>query len=563
MTKPAVIVLAAGEGTRMKSATPKVLHRVAGLTLLGHALRAAQALEPAAIAVVVRHGRDLVAAEAARLHPGAVIADQDEIPGTGRAVQCALAALAAAPPPGQSAGQIPQQIVVIPGDTPGLDGGILAGLLQAHQTQGNAVTVLTAVLDQPHGYGRIVRDASGQVARIVEQKDASDSERQIKEVNSSVYVFAGATLGAALAHLDRDNAQGELYLTDVVARARAAKTPVRALICQDASAVEGVNDRVQLARAAAAINARLVEAAMLAGVTVADPATTWIDAEVQLEPDATVLPGTQLAGATVVARGAVVGPFTTLTDTVVGPGATVDRSVATGAVIGAGAKVGPFTHLRPGTRLGAEVKAGSFTELKAARVGEGAKVPHLAYVGDATIGAAANVGAGTIFANYDGVAKSACEIGPAVRIGSNNVIVAPVAMGAGAYSGAGAIVRQDVPPGALAVSAPPQRLIEGWTLRKRPGSDSAQAAAAALAGSAAPAPDAAAPPTPAPDAAAPPTPAPAAAAPPTPAPDAAAPPAPAPAAAAPPAPPAPPAPACVPPAEPAPSGASPIEGPLP
>ncbi|MDR3360874.1 MAG: bifunctional UDP-N-acetylglucosamine diphosphorylase/glucosamine-1-phosphate N-acetyltransferase GlmU, partial [Bifidobacteriaceae bacterium] len=521
MTKPVVIVLAAGEGTRMKSATPKVLHRVAGRTLLGHAVRAAQQVDPERIAVVVRHGRDQVADEARQLDPAALIADQDEIPGTGRAVQCALAALdveadpadaspvaaaAVAPaaareaatarepaastaqPPGAATAQPPAvpttrpgQILVIPGDTPRLDGAALADLLKSHLAQSNAITILTAELDEPHGYGRVIRDETGQVAKIVEERDATDQERQVKEINSSVYVFEAELLRAALAELGRANAQGEVYLTDVVAAARRQGASVRARVSPDASITEGVNNRAQLAAAAQQINARRLAQAMADGVTVQDPATTWIDLDVELENDVILLQGTHLAGRTKVARGAVVGPFTTLTDTEVGPGATVDRTVAKGAVIGAGAVVGPFTHLRPGTRLGQEVKAGSFTELKAAEVADRAKVPHLAYVGDASIAEAANVGAGTIFANYDGVSKSRCEIGPAVRIGSNNVIVAPVSMGAGAYSGAGTIVRGDVPPGALAVSAPPQRLIEGWTQRKRPGTDSALAAEAALA----------------------------------------------------------------------------------
>jgi bifunctional UDP-N-acetylglucosamine pyrophosphorylase/glucosamine-1-phosphate N-acetyltransferase len=238
----------------------------------------------------------------------------------------------------------------------------------------------------------------------------------------------------------------------------------------------GINDRIQLAGVAAALNARLVREAMENGVTVQDPATTWLDLDVELAQDVTLLQGTHLRGRTQVASGAIVGPFTTLEDCEVGQGAQVDRVVARQARIGPGATVGPFTHLRPGTDLGAEAKAGSFTELKSAAVGAGAKVPHLAYVGDAVVGAGANIGAGTIFANYDGVAKSRCEIGPSVRVGSNNVIVAPVAIGAGSYTGAGAVIRGDVPPGSLAVSASAQRVIEGWTLRKRPGSASALAA---------------------------------------------------------------------------------------
>ncbi|MDR1634449.1 MAG: bifunctional UDP-N-acetylglucosamine diphosphorylase/glucosamine-1-phosphate N-acetyltransferase GlmU [Bifidobacteriaceae bacterium] len=529
MTKPAVIVLAAGEGTRMKSALPKVLHQAAGRSLLGHAIAAAQGLDPSRVVVVVRHGRDQVAAEAKRFGPAVLIADQDQAPGTGRAVQCALAALDQAasgvltepvperpgdatgdqaadavrsvpapsttgsgdvgavdsPDPAAAAGQAAEpggdsQIVVICGDTPLIDSEVLQALVAAHEADGNGVTMLTAVVEDPFGYGRVVRDQTGQVARIVEEADATAEQAAINEINASVYVYDVDLLRSALQGLDRDNSQGEFYLTDVVAAARAAGRTVRAIISEDPSVVQGVNDRAQLAQASAAINQRIVAQAMIDGVTVIDPASTWIDVGVELEPDVTLMPGTRLSGATAVGAGSVIGPFTTLVDTVVGQGAIIDRTVANGARVGTGATVGPFTHLRPGTVLGQATKAGSFTELKAARVGYGAKVPHLAYVGDADVGEFANVGAGTIFANYDGVTKSKCVIGPAVRIGSNNVIVAPVEMGAGSYSGAGAIVRGDVPAGALAVSAGPQRVIEGWTMRKRPGSDSALAAERAL-----------------------------------------------------------------------------------
>ncbi|MDR1441624.1 MAG: bifunctional UDP-N-acetylglucosamine diphosphorylase/glucosamine-1-phosphate N-acetyltransferase GlmU [Bifidobacteriaceae bacterium] len=502
MTRPAVIILAAGEGTRMKSRVPKVLHRAAGRSLLGHAIAAAEGVGPDQIVVVVRHGRDLVAAEAQRLAPGVLIADQDEIPGTGRAVQCALAALdgagGGADGPGAGTegadgtggdgiGGLTEaetalgEIVVICSDTPLIDTGTLVALLEAHRADGNGVTLLSAVVDDPFGYGRVVRDPSGQVAEVVEERDAAPEQAKITEINAAAYVYSAAMLRTGLARLGNANSQGEVYLTDVVAVARAKGQAVRAIICEDAATVQGVNDRAQLAWAAGALNERIIHQAMVGGVSVIDPATTWIDADVELAADVTVMPGTHLAGQTVVAAGAVIGPFTTLTDTSVGAGATVDRTVANQAVIGDAAQVGPYTHLRPGTVLGRGSKAGSFTELKAAEVADGAKVPHLAYVGDASVGEGANVGAGTIFANYDGVTKSKCVIGPGVRIGSNNVVVAPVEMGAGSYSGAGTVVRGDVPPGSLAVSAGPQRVIEGWTLRKRPGSVSAAAAERALA----------------------------------------------------------------------------------
>ncbi|MDR1799492.1 MAG: bifunctional UDP-N-acetylglucosamine diphosphorylase/glucosamine-1-phosphate N-acetyltransferase GlmU [Bifidobacteriaceae bacterium] len=472
MAQPAVIILAAGEGTRMKSALPKVLHRIAGRTLLHHAIAAAQALDPARIVVVVRHGRDQVAAEALRLAPAALVVDQDEIPGTGRAVQCALAAM------DQAGVQAGGGIVVMPGDTPLLDGQVLVALAERHQASGAAVTVLTASLAEPFGYGRIVREPGNQdlVAGIVEERDATAEQRAITEVNSSVYVFEPDVLRRGLSRVGRDNAQGEVYLTDVVGLARGEGAAAVALAWPDPLVILGVNSRVQLAQAAAAYNRHLTTQAMVGGVTILDPATTWLDADVVLQPDVTLLPGCHLAGHTTVAGGAVVGPFTTLTDCEVGAGAKVDRVVALQAVIGQDANVGPFTYLRPGTVLGRGAKAGSYTELKAATIGDGAKVPHLSYVGDAVVGEGANIGAGTIFANYDGVNKARSEVGPAARVGSNSVVVAPVYIGAGAYTGAGTVVRGDVPPGSLAVTAGSLRVIEGWTGRKRPGTDSAEQA---------------------------------------------------------------------------------------
>jgi bifunctional UDP-N-acetylglucosamine pyrophosphorylase/glucosamine-1-phosphate N-acetyltransferase len=362
------------------------------------------------------------------------------------------------------------------GDTPLLDGATLQALFEAHQAAGNAITVLTAHVDDPFGYGRIIRGSRGEVEAIVEERDATDAQRTITEVNSATYVFDPATLRQALSQVGQANAQGEVLLTDVIALAHQAGQPVRALISEDTAVLQGVNDRAQLAAAAGAINQRRLHTAMVEGVTVIDPATTWIGPQVELAPDVTLRPGTELHGTTKVEAGAVIGPFTTLTDCLVGARAHVDRTVANDAVIGAHANVGPFTHLRPGTALGANTKAGSFTELKTARIDDGAKVPHLAYVGDAHVGEQANIGAGTIFANYDGVRKSVSEVGPAARIGSNNVLVAPVNVGAGAYSGAGVVVRGDVPAGALALGGSPQRVIEGWTVRKRPGTDSAKAA---------------------------------------------------------------------------------------
>lgn len=474
----------------MRSATPKVLHTMAGRSLLGHALAAAADLGPQRICVVVRHDRDRVAAHARELLPDVLVADQDEVPGTGRAVQCALAVLdgaahAAHARTGEASTgddrQLEGPVVVIAGDVPLLDGETLRELLAAHAADRNAVTVLTTQVDDPTGYGRIVRDpGTGQVARIVEHKDADPAELEIAEVNSSVYVFDAEVLRGALVRLGRSNAQGEVYLTDVIAIARSERGAVRAVLVDDPMVVAGVNDRAQLAELAAEMNRRILTDWMLAGVTVVDPATTWVDVEVELERDVTLLPGTQLFGSTRVAEGAVVGPDTTLTDVVVEAGAHVVRSHGSSARIGPGAVVGPFSYLRPGTDLGADGKIGAFVETKNATIGEHSKVPHLSYVGDAVVGRYTNIGAGTIFVNYDGVTKSSSRVGDHVRIGSDNALVAPVTIGDGAYTGAGSVIRRDVPAGALGVNTAPQRTIEKWVLRRRPGTASAAAAAEAL-----------------------------------------------------------------------------------
>nr|WP_082227305.1 bifunctional UDP-N-acetylglucosamine diphosphorylase/glucosamine-1-phosphate N-acetyltransferase GlmU [Demequina rhizosphaerae] len=486
----AVMILAAGAGTRMRSATPKVLHSIAGRSLVAHALAAAAELDPGRTVVVVRHEREAVASHIGTVAPHALIADQDEVPGTGSAVRCGLstldattvAAAVAAGAIGDRAvldNQVQGSVVVTSGDVPLVDGALLGSLVAAHEEQGNAVTVLTAEVPDATGYGRIVRGTDGAVLRIVEHKDAPAEVRAIREINAGIYVFDAAGLRDALAHLTTDNAQGELYLTDVLALAREAGGRVGALVAPDASAVEGVNDRVQLAAAGAALNRRIVDGWMRAGVTVVDPATTWIDADVVLEADATLLPGTQLHGATHVAARATVGPDTTLTDVEVGEGATVTRVHGSLAKIGAGATVGPFTYLRPGTVLGDEGKIGAFVETKNATIGAHSKVPHLSYVGDATVGDHSNVGAGSIFVNYDGVTKSSSRVGDHVRIGSDNTLIAPVEIGDGAYTGAGAIIRHDVPAGALALNAVSQQVVEGWVERRRPGTPSAAAARAA------------------------------------------------------------------------------------
>jgi bifunctional UDP-N-acetylglucosamine pyrophosphorylase/glucosamine-1-phosphate N-acetyltransferase len=454
----------------MKSATPKVLHAIGGRTLLGHAIAAARGVDPRYLAVVVRHGRDLVAARIAVLDPDAVIADQDEVKGTGRATECALAAL----PP-----DLEGTVLVTCGDVPLLTAETLSGLLEAHVTSGSAATVITATLPNPFGYGRILRAGDGSVAGIVEQKDATQTQREITEINSGLYAFDIAVLRKALAQVGTDNVQGEKYLTDVLGIVGGQGRRVSAHLIQDLWQTEGVNDRVQLSRLGAELNRRIVQGWMRAGVSVLDPATTWIDVDVTLGRDVTIHPQTQIHGASTIGDDAVIGPDSTLTDVEIGAGASVIRTHGSLAVIGAGATVGPFSYLRPGTELGAGGKIGTFVETKNARIGAGSKVPHLTYVGDATIGEHSNIGASSVFVNYDGVNKTHTNIGSHCRTGSDNMFVAPVTVGDGAYTGAGTVVRKDVPPGALAINVSPQRNLLGWVHEKRAGTASALAAAAA------------------------------------------------------------------------------------
>ena len=470
----AVVVLAAGNGTRMKSKLMKVLHPVCGRSMIGHVLTAALHVEPRHLVAVVGNSREQVGPHILDQVPSALLAVQETQDGTGHAVRVALDALRAA------AGTTDGVVVVMAGDTPLMQGETLTGLVEAHQAAGRAITVLTAEVADPFGYGRILRDASGAVTAIVEEKEASAEQAAVREINSGIFAFDGAFLADALGRIGNDNAKGEYYLTDVVGIAHQDGRAVGAHRIADVMQTEGANDRVQLAGLAAELNRRILDRWMRDGVTIVDPASTWIDADVVLEPDVTILPGVQLLGATVVAEDAVVGPDCTLKDVEVGAGASVVRTHGELAVVGAGATVGPFSYLRPGTELGARGKIGGFVETKNARIGEGAKVPHLSYVGDAEIGEGTNIGAGTIFANYDGVAKHRTTIGRQVRTASNNTFVAPVEIGDGAATGAGTVVRRDVPAGALAVSSGPQRAIEGWTLRRRAGTPMAAAAEAAL-----------------------------------------------------------------------------------
>jgi bifunctional UDP-N-acetylglucosamine pyrophosphorylase / glucosamine-1-phosphate N-acetyltransferase len=474
-TIAAAIVLAAGEGTRMKSATPKVLHEICGRSMLGHVVAALRAANPEQLVVVTGQGRDQVEDHLKQLDPEAVAVFQPSQDGTGHAVRLALQALDAA---AEAQGKPPIEgtILVAPGDTPLLSADSLR-TLAAHRARTKvAAVVLTANVPDPTGYGRIVREEWGNLAHIVEHVDATDVERQLTEINSSVYAFDAAALREALAELTAHNAQAEEYLPDVVRILVRKDHPVGAVLIDDWREIAGVNDRLQLAQARAHLRDRLLTDFMRDGVTVIDPATTWIDVDVVLEPDAVVLPNTMLLGRTTIATGARVGPNCELRDTVVGAGALVRDATCEGAEIGPLATVGPYTYLRPGTRLARGAKAGGFVEMKNAVVGEDSKVPHLSYVGDATIGERSNIGAATIFVNYDGESKHATVVGDDVRIGSDTMLVAPVTVGDGAYTAAGSVIVDDVPPGALAIGRGRQRNVEGWVEKKRPGSASARSA---------------------------------------------------------------------------------------
>ncbi len=469
-----VIVLAAGEGTRMKSSRAKVLHPILGTPLLGHVLREVGGLHPAETVVVIGHQRERVAEYLAADFPDVRSAIQDAQLGTGHAVRCALTALAE-----QGVELSAGPVVVTAGDTPLLTTETLAALLAEHQRTGAKATVLSAELADPTGYGRIVRDSDGSVIGIVEHKDADKAQLALREINSGVFAFDAATLNDALGRLNTDNSQGEEYLTDVLGIVHNDGGRVSAWIAADAEDVHGINDRVQLAAAAAVLRDRINAALMRSGVTIVDPATAWIAPGVRVGRDAVVERNTSIGPGSEVGEGAVVGPDTTLLATYVGAGASVIRSHCDHAVIGDSATVGPFTFLRPGAELGEAAKAGAYVEIKNASVGEAAKVPHLSYVGDAEIGPRSNIGAATVFVNYDGVHKHRTTVGADARVGSDSMLVAPVSVGDGAYTGAGSVITEDVPAGALALGRARQRNIEGWVQRVRPGSPAALSAAAA------------------------------------------------------------------------------------
>ena len=458
-----VIVLAAGEGTRMKSTRPKVLHEIAGATLISHVLTATKELKPSELRVVVGAAADEVKLEINQIYPGAKTVLQEVRSGTGDAVRRALTK--------SDSGKV----LVCAADTPLITTETLAALVAAHSKSGAAATVLTTEVPDPTGYGRIVRDA-GKLTKIVEERDASESEREINEINTGVYIFEIEKLFNSLAGLSNSNSQGEAYLTDVIAILKGKGESVATYEAHDFTEFLGINDRSQLADVSAIYRDRINEALMLSGVTIVDPQSTWIDLSVEIASDVRVEPGTALRGNSKISSGAVLGPRTTLVDCKVGAGAHILESHCESSEIGAGAKVGPYAHLRSGTVLAGDVKVGSFVEMKNAEVGTGSKVPHLSYVGDAKIGKESNIGAATIFVNYDGVEKHETKVGDHVRIGSDSMLIAPVSIGDGAYTAAGSVIDEDVPAGALGIGRARQVNILGWVLKKRKGTKSAAAA---------------------------------------------------------------------------------------
>ncbi|MDN5343970.1 MAG: bifunctional UDP-N-acetylglucosamine pyrophosphorylase / glucosamine-phosphate N-acetyltransferase [Clostridia bacterium] len=438
MSDTVAVILAAGQGKRMRSRQPKVLHRVAGRCLLEHVLAATREAGIKNSVIVIGHG----AAEVkAALGPEQTYAWQEEQLGTGHALAQARQAAGGA-----------ESILVLCGDTPLIRPATIASLVKEHQATGAVATVLTACLDDPAGYGRIIRDEQGRVRAIVEERDAAPAERAINEINTGIYCFTASFLWPALAQLRPDNNQGEYYLTDVIALAVNQGLAVQALACDDPEEILGVNDRVQLAAAGAILRRRINTTLMLAGITIVDPASTYIDASVTIGPDTTIYPGTFLEGHTIIGANCSLGPGTTVRDSQVGDGSELIHAVVLASTVGPGCHIGPYAYLRPGTVLEAGVKVGDFVEVKASRIGRGSKVPHLTYLGDTTVGAGVNVGAGTITCNYDGRQKWPTTIEDGAFIGSNANLVAPVRVGAGALVGAGSTITRDVPAGALALA---------------------------------------------------------------------------------------------------------------
>lgn len=458
----AAILLAAGGGTRMKSQTPKMLHRVGGKSLINHVLTAVGATQPDRMMAVLGHESDAVAEHLTDIAPEVETCLQPERHGTGDAARVGLEAL----------GELHGEVLVAITDTPLLTGGALEDLVSTHRENGNDITFLSARVPDPAGYGRIVRDTAGHVTGIVEHADATEDQLQIAEINGGIGVFDAALLDELLPQLEPSESSGELYLTDLPRLAAQEGRVVDAHAISDSWQTEGVNDRVQLANLGKEFNRRLLRNWMLAGVTVVDPDHTWVQADVDLAADVELLPGTSLEGATSVGAGSVIGPETTLTDVEVGEGASVCRSQASLAVVSDRASVGPYSHLRPGTVVGEDAKIGTFVETKNARFDRGVKAQHLSYIGDAEIGAQSNIGAGVVFANYDGEAKHNTSVGEHSFVGSNSVLVAPVTLGSNSFVAAGSAITDEVGSGDLGIARGRQHNSADWAVRNRTDSPS-------------------------------------------------------------------------------------------
>ena len=438
----------------MRSSLPKVLHPVCGRPMVAWPIHAAREAGADRVAVIVSPDRDLTPA----LPDGTETVVQPQADGTGGALRAALEIIREG-----------DTVLVLSGDHPLISTEAIAGLIGEHRSAGAAATVLTIELDDPGSYGRIVRNGDGQVERIVEAKepgDATPEELAIREVNAGTYAFEAGPLADALERLGNDNAQGEYYLGDVLPLMREDGGAVAGFLSPDPAVTMGVNDRVQLSLVAEEARRRLLEGHMRAGVTITDPAATWIDADVELAPDVTLEPGTTLRGATRVGAGSVIGPMTTLIDAEIGERVMIPHSYLTQCRVADDATIGPFAYLRPDAEIGEGAKAGAFVEIKNSEIGKGAKVPHLSYVGDAEIGEGSNLGAGTITANYDGFRKNRTKIGKNARVGVDTSLVAPVEVGDAAYTGAGSVINEDVPEGALGITRAEQQNVEGYAERK-------------------------------------------------------------------------------------------------
>ncbi len=455
MSAPTVLIMAAGQGTRMRSAIPKVLHPICGRPLVSWPIIAAREAGAGRVAVITSPERDIAGAlpdEVETIH-------QPQPDGTGGALRAALPAIEDA-----------ETVVVLSGDVPLVSAELIAAIITTHEKAAAAATLVTAVLEEPGSYGRVIRSADGsEVERIVEAKaegDATAEELAIGEINAGIYVFAAGPLASALPRLSNDNAQGEYYLPDVLPLLREAGGRIVAHVSEDPNVILGVNSRADLALVEAEARRAILQRHMLAGVTLVDPGATWIEADVEIASDVRIEPGCSLIGDTRIGSGTVVGPHTTLIDSRLGSDVTAPHSYLVECAVGDRCSVGPFAYLRPKAELAAGAKAGTFVEIKNSRIGAGSKVPHLSYIGDADVGEGTNLGAATITANYDGVSKHRTTIGDRVRTSVDTTLVAPVSIGDGAYTAANSAITEDVPPGALAIARPKQENVEGYAERK-------------------------------------------------------------------------------------------------